>query len=227
MSKRIKRVAFTLVEMLVVIAVIMTLAMILTPALSRAKESGRTARCASNLRQLYMAAMNSAIDGGSLPSAASSWSSNTSPAGATRYIHNPGWVAWYNVVPNTPLLSMVPAGIYDWKGANGISSITNGAFWAIVKAKDVYLCPTFALRNVCGVDNAVRSYSMNSEVSGLSALMVSRPVGTVLFGDDRLVTNSPYDASFVTNEISRWHTTTNGTPAGQVVFLDGHVEKMR
>jgi prepilin-type processing-associated H-X9-DG protein len=224
MSKRIKRAAFTLVEMLVVIAVIMTLAMILTPALSRAKESGRAARCATNLRQLYLAAMNSAIDGGSFPGAVSSWSSNTISPGVTRYTHNPGWVAWYNVAPNI-LLNSISAGQYDWKGANGTACITNGALWSIVKVKDVYLCPTFALKNVCGVNNAMRSYSMNSAVSGFSMLMVSKPVGTVLFGDDRIVTNSPYDPSFATNEIGQWHSATGRVGAGQVVFVDGHVEK--
>jgi prepilin-type N-terminal cleavage/methylation domain-containing protein len=43
---------FTLVEMLVVIAIIATLAAILMPALRRAKENARRAECTNNLRQL-------------------------------------------------------------------------------------------------------------------------------------------------------------------------------
>lgn len=46
---------FTLIEMLVVIAVIALLVALLLPALGRAKESGRRAACASNLRQLSVA----------------------------------------------------------------------------------------------------------------------------------------------------------------------------
>ncbi len=44
--------AFTLIELLVVIAVIAILAALLLPALSAAKEAGRTARCETNLRQI-------------------------------------------------------------------------------------------------------------------------------------------------------------------------------
>src|SRR5690242_2834007 len=47
--------AFTLVELLVVMAIIVLLAGLLLPALNRARASGRSAKCRSNLHQVALA----------------------------------------------------------------------------------------------------------------------------------------------------------------------------
>ena len=60
--------AFSLIELLVVIAIIAILAALLLPVLAMAKEKGRRAVCANNLRQLSLALMVYEIDNqGALP----------------------------------------------------------------------------------------------------------------------------------------------------------------
>ena len=70
----IRHKAFTLVELLVVIAIISILAALLLPALSKAREAAWVVGCASNQKQLVMAAKWYADDWkGTLPAGRISW----------------------------------------------------------------------------------------------------------------------------------------------------------
>jgi len=198
---------FTVIEMLVVIAIILILVAMMYPAISKVRESGRATTCVSNLRQLQLAAMNYA-NGGNLPRAVSVPVQDFTGA----WSESKGWVAWQNgwTPSSTP-------GAYAQTGPNGIACIQNGELYTYARSQDIYMCPTLKINN----PTCTRGYSMatNSAASGAS-IFSAHAATLVLFGDDKNCTSSPYDSQFDTNEVNRIHSS-----KGHVVFLDGHVEK--
>ncbi len=79
MTKK-NRSAFTLIEMLVVIAIIATIAAFAVPALTNAMTKGQMTGTMNNARQLYLAGYQMSLDGSNNSDANLSWPGDYSPA---------------------------------------------------------------------------------------------------------------------------------------------------
>ena len=179
--KALKKKGFTLVELLVVIALIGVLSAALTTQVPRIREMGRATRCKANLRNLAMAAQSWSLierDTSRTYPAAGSWESSTinmdpsphrvywSGAGG----HPDAWVSWtYGESDTWPWNNNNRQSwrgnmrISRFDGTGGYISVTNGCLWEYVgKDLSVYVCDahkSVAVQNQ--VRNLVRSYVMN------------------------------------------------------------------
>lgn len=217
--------AFTLVELLVVIAVIGILAAMLLPVLGRGRLSAQCAVCQSHLRELGMATQMY-------------WSDNAGnsfayDAGST----NNGVLYWFGWISNS--------------GGEGHRpfDLSTGALYPYFNGLDVRLCPSpvwklpqFELKGT----NVIFSYGCNSFVFGgpghpiLKAAQIMRPAGAVIFADAAEVNNFQPPASLSNPLFEEWYyvdlETNYSSPQnypntqfrhGQkanVTFADGHVE---
>lgn len=187
MSKR----AFTIVELLVVVAILGMLGALIVPAMERARERGRLAQCANNLKQLHTAAMNVASSSGSFPHA-------TTYEHFENFIWNKkkGWVDWES---NTRKY----VDFFEGAGYKGRTSITNGSLFAYINDERVYVCPTFLregkklIADKKKTFEPVRSYVMNWEMNDKNLFTVTDGSRKMLFCEVSLTYNDSDGARVV------------------------------
>ena len=164
--RRASRNGFTLVEMLVVIAIIGVLAAVLLSALRTLKEHGQKAKCKSNIRNLALGVINKAtVDTYTLYASSFVWEH------WQVWYDQRGWVSWLNSSGNSPGWSdTTPPNIFRQptcyihrtnKQLDGRRAIEQGSLWEYVnKDMKIYLCPK---HNTTKIDTfaVCRSYAMN------------------------------------------------------------------
>ena len=208
---------FTLIEMLVVIALIGILAALLFPALGRSRESARTISCAVNLKQLHQAVANAEGDGVAVYGTCE-WKFDD---GKLLWEHTHGWIGSSVRSDCTNAASHTPAK-FGWEGPIGLASITNGALYPYAKGgKNTYLCPSHA--RSCKAPSPYRSYSSAITNAFNYSGDEEYKARKVLFSEDATLfgtTNSMADGLMATNQVSKNH-----SGKGNVMFLDGHLEQ--
>ena len=136
--------AFTLVELLVVIAIIGVLVGLLLPAVQSARESARRSSCSNNLKQLSLAIHNYADANKQLPPG---WTHETNTGLTTtedNYVANPSWGFFILAfTEETVLANTIGGGSTSATFADRIESNTNGTRTAINKAQLLtHRCPS-------------------------------------------------------------------------------------
>lgn len=166
-----RKAGFTLVELMIVVAIIGILAGALTFQVTKAGDAARAMRCKVNLKNLSQAAVSYAAETGYFPSAGShEYHALVLDGGdrALRYANAQGWVGWTGR-PNGAFKRPAPGKTACFYGHSSslrddaYQSITNGSLWFLTgKDLKTYICDQH--KKICkknGIKHVFRSYVMN------------------------------------------------------------------
>ena len=194
--------AFTLIELLIVIAIIAILMAILMPALNRAREQGKRASCRNNLRQLMLAWILYADDNGDKIVHADTGSDDEDP-----------WVRWEG---------------RDASELVRIEGLKSGTLYKYCPDVKAYRCPTGIRGEVVtyAIVDAMNGYD---EIPGTRDLMIyrkgqiKRPSERLVFLDEGRLSSNSWTIWY---NLERWwdQITARHGDGTNVAFADGRSE---
>jgi prepilin-type N-terminal cleavage/methylation domain-containing protein/prepilin-type processing-associated H-X9-DG protein len=216
---RKKNSGFTLVELLVVIAVIALLAGLLFPALARVREGGRTKVCLSNMKQLGLGLQQYVQDNG-----------RRYPGSGDFNAWGKGHGQWVSGIQATDPLTGEPGTLATTANGTYIAgrtaSVEDGAIYSYVRSPTVYFCPS----NADGRTKRL-SYSMNCAISFLHDVKMSQPTDIITLVDEEkcndgyfYATDNAASGAYGTSTDAMTQTHNGG---GNLLFADGHAKFYR
>ncbi|MFG0252249.1 MAG: type II secretion system protein [Phycisphaerales bacterium JB038] len=220
--------AFSLIELLVVIAVVAALIGLLVPTLAATRGQGRSAACASNLRQLGAANELYVADHAGL----------YAPGAMDIVLHNRH--RWHGTRASTGV-PFVPEGgsLTPYLGGTGVGPRLRAcpSFTGVLDDPSAFErgCGGYGYNNAyvgtqrtrCGPD----SWSVVSDRQGAPAHLFVQPAGTVMFGDTAFAAGDLIEYSFLEPRFHPDRPQARLDPSthfrhqahANVVWLDGHV----
>ena len=237
LGRRCRTAAFTLVELLVVIAIIGVLIGLLLPAIQAAREAGRRSSCGNNLRQLGLGLHNYESAKGKFPPGFQREYGSTTTNDGTSGAGAQGNWAWGSfILPYMEYATV--AETLDMTSTTCAEAMANGTKAAAMKKRmPGFLCPSDATRptgltdinfnNAAGT-NVGSGWAMSNYVAANNAVDIRRNGDGMFFMDSNLEIKKITDGTSKTialgERVFQMFNGITGTDPGNSQILSGSIK---